>query len=623
MLSGRRKNWWLFGLSAATTAIVILTWALGGMKSLELSTVDMRFSFRGPLPTKTHQDVVLVSIDDKTFSDLELRFPFRRTVQAKVIDQLSKAGAKVIVEDIQYTEPSASPYENDDYVLADAITRAGNVVLVTTETDPKTGATNVMGGDENVKRMGATVGNGKFPLDSDGSIRRFKREIGGIPTLPVAAITRATGKTPPESDFPGGSAWINFVGPELDPSDTKQDPRKITHISFSDVLKGDFNKREVRGKIVVVGATNDTLQDIHRTSSSVAMSGPEIHANSIATIINYFPLSAAPWIVVLLLILLFGFAEPLLNLKVDPWGAFSMCAGLGFLYAGAVFYAFNVGYILPFVFPLVALGLSMFTSLGVNFLSAAFERERVRNEFARFAPDSVVEQVLDEAGDGNRLGGKRMTATLLFSDLRGFTSFSEKLEPELVIATLNDYLTEMSEAILDHHGTLVSFMGDGIMAVFGAPVESNDHADKALGAAREMLARMHFFNERMEAAGLGSGFKMGIGLNTGPVMSGNVGSERRLEYTAIGDTTNTAARLEGMTKGTPYQLYISQETYDALSEQPVDFEFVEEMAVRGREASLRVWGLVDDEDVSDLDPASKAPADPDDLPPEPVWTPTS
>ena len=100
---------------------------------------------------------------------------------------------------------------------------------------------------------------------------------------------------------------------------------------------------------------------------------------------------------------------------------------------------------------------------------------------------------------------------------------------------------------------------------------------------------------------------MGIGLNTGPVMSGNVGSERRLEYTAIGDTTNTAARLEGMTKGTPYQLYISQETRDALSEVPDDFEFVEEMAVRGREASLRVWGLIDGEDVSALDPAEPPP----------------
>lgn len=611
MLSGNRKTYWLFGLSAATTAFVIVIWALGGMKTLELSTIDQRFSFRGPLPAEKYNEVIVVAIDDKTFSDLELRYPFRRNVQAKVIDQLSKAGAKVIVEDIQYTEPSEPPYENDDAVLAESITNAGNVVLATTETDPKTGETNVMGGDENVKAMGATVGNARFPYDSDGVIRRFNRVRGGIPTLPVAAVARATGKEAPADKFPHGSAWINFAG----------DEDVLPKLSFSNVLTGHFNKRAVKDKIVVVGATNSTLQDIHRTSSSLEMSGSEIHANSMSTIINTFPMSKAPWIVTLLLIMLFGFFEPLLNRRFDPWGAFSMCLAIGFVYVFATFFVFNAaGYILPLIFPLLALVLSMVATLGVNFLSAAFERERVRNEFARFAPDSVVDQVLDEAGDGNKLGGKRVVATLLFSDLRGFTTFSEKLEPELVIATLNDYLTEMSEAILDHHGTLVSFMGDGIMAVFGAPVETNDHADKALGAAREMLARMHFFNERMAEQGLGAGFKMGIGLNTGPVMSGNVGSERRLEYTAIGDTTNTAARLEGMTKGTPYQLYISAETRDALSESPEDFEFVEEMVVRGRDAKLRVWGLID-EDVSALDPA-EPPAE-GEPPPEPIWTPTS
>jgi adenylate cyclase len=608
---GNRKTFWLFGLSGLTTLVVVLLWALGGMRTLELSTVDQRFALRGDLDAKYYDDVVLVAIDDNTFSELELRFPFRRTVQAKVIDQLSKAGAKVIVEDIQYTEPSLAPYEDDDYVLAESITDAGNVVLATTETDAA-GNTNVMGGDENVKAMGATVGNARFPFDADAKIRRFDRVRGGIPTLSVAAVTRATGKEPAESEFTNGTAWINFVGR----------PGTVPRISFYKVLNGEFDPKLVKGKIVVVGATNDALQDIHPVSSGKGMPGPEIHANSIATILNTFPMDKAPWIVALLLIVLLGFAEPLLNLRFTPREAFLLSLAGGFVYALATIWVFNLGYILPFTFPLIALGFSMVATLGVNFLSAAFEKERVRNEFSRFAPDSVVEQVLDEAGDGNKLGGKRVEATLLFSDLRGFTTFSEKLEPEQVIATLNDYLTEMSEAILDHHGTLVSFMGDGIMAVFGAPVEVDDHADRALAAAREMLDRMHGFNARMKEAELGDGFKMGIGLNTGPVMSGNVGSERRLEYTAIGDTTNTAARLEGMTKGTKYQLYISQETRDALSEAPADFEFVEEMAVRGRDAKLRVWGLVDGEDVSALDPAEplKPGEDPE---PEPIWTPTS
>ena len=186
--------------------------------------------------------------------------------------------------------------------------------------------------------------------------------------------------------------------------------------------------------------------------------------------------------------------------------------------------------------------------------------------FARFVPDAVVDQVLTRATEEGdpRLGGERMDATVLFSDLRGFTSFAEARDPEQVIDVLNRYLTAMSDAILDHDGTLVAYMGDGIMAVFGAPVASTDHADRALAAARAMLERLEEFNAWIRERGHGDGFKMGIGLHSGPVMSGNVGSARRLEYAAIGDTTNTAARLEGMTKGTPYQLFVGEPTRDRL-----------------------------------------------------------
>ena len=130
-----------------------------------------------------------------------------------------------------------------------------------------------------------------------------------------------------------------------------------------------------------------------------------------------------------------------------------------------------------------------------------------------------------------------------------------------MIDVLNHYLAEMSDAIMDHGGTLVSYMGDGIMAVFGAPIEQPDHADRALAAAEEMLTvRLRRFNEWLREQGLGEGFRMGVGLNSGSVMSGQVGSERRIEYTAVGDTTNTAARLEGMTKGTPHQVFIADST---------------------------------------------------------------
>jgi adenylate cyclase len=198
------------------------------------------------------------------------------------------------------------------------------------------------------------------------------------------------------------------------------------------------------------------------------------------------------------------------------------------------------------------------------------------------------------SADGLRLGGVQREGTVMFTDLRGFTSFSEKLTPAQVIDVLNHYLSEMSDAILDHGGTLVAYMGDGIFAVFGAPLEMSDHADRALATAREMLeVRLPRFNEWIRSQGLGDGFRMGIGLNSGNVMSGHVGSERRVEYAAVGDTTNTASRIEGLTKGTPHQLLFSGSTKEALTSPPADLAHVGESEIRGRTATLELWTIAE------------------------------
>jgi adenylate cyclase len=150
----------------------------------------------------------------------------------------------------------------------------------------------------------------------------------------------------------------------------------------------------------------------------------------------------------------------------------------------------------------------------------------------------------------------------------------------------------MTDAIHAYGGTLVSYEGDGIMAVFGAPLEQPDHADRAIAASRAMLAdRLPRFNRWLREREIGDGFLMGIGLNTGDVVSGMVGSKNRLEYTAIGDTTNTAARLQGMTKGTPHSVFISDTTREALRRPLEDLIFVEEMEVRGRQAKVKLWSL--------------------------------
>ena len=157
---------------------------------------------------------------------------------------------------------------------------------------------------------------------------------------------------------------------------------------------------------------------------------------------------------------------------------------------------------------------------------------------------------------------------------------------------MNRYLGELTEAILGHGGTLISYLGDGFMAIFGAPIEQEDHADRALAAAREILEeRLPRFNAWFRESGYGEGFRMGIGINTGVFLAGNVGSERRLEYTAMGDTVNTASRLEGLTKGSGHSAFIAESTCDALARPANDLVFAGEQEVRGREATIKVWSL--------------------------------
>jgi class 3 adenylate cyclase len=219
------------------------------------------------------------------------------------------------------------------------------------------------------------------------------------------------------------------------------------------------------------------------------------------------------------------------------------------------------------------------------------ERERVRGVFARFLPETVVDELMARGGDP-RLSGVRLVGTVLFSDLRGFTTFAEATPPDRVVDVLNRYFSEMSDAILDQGGTLLGYLGDGLLAVFGAPIRADDHADRALAAAREMLwERLPRFNEWLRGEGLIDGFRMGIGVSSGPFMSGNVGSDRRLEYMAVGDTVNTASRLESLTKEHPHAVLVSDSTRSLLTGPDDGLVFVDELQLRGRKEISKLWAL--------------------------------
>ncbi|MFD0008966.1 adenylate/guanylate cyclase domain-containing protein [Streptomyces sp. NPDC127178] len=220
------------------------------------------------------------------------------------------------------------------------------------------------------------------------------------------------------------------------------------------------------------------------------------------------------------------------------------------------------------------------------------EHRRVHDRFARFVPEPLVDEMLTDLDANLRLGGERRFVTVMFSDLRGFTTWAEARPPDLVIEVLNRYLGAMSDVILDHGGTLVSYLGDGIMAVFGAPVQQADHADSATRAARSMSAALSGFNEWLSDRNNGGPFRMGIGLNSGPVMSGTVGSERRLEYTAVGDTTNTASRLEKLTKELGHSILLAESTRKLLPGDEHDVSPVGAVTLRGRVEPVEVFALM-------------------------------
>jgi adenylate cyclase len=271
----------------------------------------------------------------------------------------------------------------------------------------------------------------------------------------------------------------------------------------------------------------------------------------------------------------------------------------GALYATALQLAFSADLIVPCVYPLVALALSGVAVLAVESTHALAERERVRELFIRYVPERVVDDVLKTADDDLCLAGEIRQGTVLVCDIRGFTAFSESRPAEDVIHVLNRFLGDMAQAILDHGGTLLGYRGDGIFAVFGAPLEQADHADRALAAAREMAGpRLERFNAWLEEHTLGRPFRIGVGLNSGRIVSGHVGCEVRVEYTAIGDPVNTAFRLEEMTKRLPHDVLISGTTQAMLRGPAPGLRYVDSTVIRGKEVEVGLWTL---------DPGAPAP----------------
>ena len=336
------------------------------LPGLEQDSISQRFVRRGPQPAP---QMLVVAIDEKSFDDLNLQWPFPRSRHALAIDRLAQDGARAIVYDVQFTERTRA---REDRALAESVARAGDVVLATAETDEH-GRTNILGGDDVLAELGAHAGASNLPSGAGGVLQRFEPESGGLQTLAMAAA-RVAGRAPAASDFDRRGAWIDFRGP----------PGTIDTVSFSDLVRGRVDPARVRGRIVVVGATAATLQDVHPTptASGKLMSGPEIEANAIYTAVHGLPLRDTPRWIDLLAIVLLGLFPALASLRLRALLAALVAPGAGVAWLVVAQVAFDHGHVLPVAAPLFALAVGTVLTIGAGYASERRRRDRVaqRNE---------------------------------------------------------------------------------------------------------------------------------------------------------------------------------------------------------------------------------------------------
>jgi adenylate cyclase len=464
------------------------------------------------------------------------------------------------------------------------------------------------------------VGLINFYNDDDGAIRRFvpalvddygevRLHFGNLlalkasnqnPASTIARLRHAPALQVWSAEDPRGvndQAFpiIGFAGPP----DTF--PRLSMRRFLTPEAENDPAIRALKDKIVIIAYEPEATQDIHPTPYSLTlwkwqgsdMSGPEIHANIIETLLTgIFPRSVPDWLtsVYLISLLLLG---SLVFYRLPPWRGLAAAVALCALAALIAYLLFRRYWLLPTANLQLGIMLSYIGILGIKLTGEERERARIRKIFSRYVTDEVVEKLL-ASGKLPDLGGEVFQVTVLFSDIRNFTTISESLGPHQVVEMLNTYLTQACEPILAQGGTVDKFIGDAVMAVFGAPVPYPDHARRALNAALDLAQKAQEFRNWMKQRFDGlelPDFAIGIGLHTGEAIVGNIGSVKRLEFTAIGDTVNAASRLESLTKELGWTIVASHSTIEAAPGVVTGRREIR--TVKGRQEPLEVFEVLD------------------------------
>jgi adenylate cyclase len=571
------------------------------LHDLEMKTLDLRFQIRGE--RRPNKDVItIVKLDDNTFATLDKTWPFPRSYHAKAVKHLKELGARLVAFDIIFSEPCIA---GEDEVFAKEIRKAGNVILAA-NIEETTGWTGGISLDSEMRNLpidilrdsASAVGFADIVVDPDGMRRRIGfewsrpdevliNEDGEEEVLPgeryyhlAYQVAKAyLGKDP---NVPKGRpAYINFLGGS----------GVFDTISYDQVVDEEYYKglkEKVEDKIILIGAFSELFHDLHPTVFSETTPGVVVNANAVENILySGFIRPVRPAFDYIILIgLSFMAVFFLIRFQAVKATILIILSILGLFYFSIfVFARLNL-----FVKVVCPVGSVTFIYLGVilnRFIVEQREKLRIRGTFERYVTRDVMNELLSSHED-LLLEGKRREVTILFSDIRGFTSLSEEMDPKDVLSLLNEYFSEMVEVIFRHHGTVDKFIGDAIMAIFGAPTSSPQDPLNAVLAAIEMRDRLLLLEERWAREGKVTSFRIGVGINTGEVIVGAVGSKKRMEYTAIGDNVNVASRIESLTKKFDTEILITQSTYDKVKDH-VSALFVKEVSVKGREKPIKVY----------------------------------
>ncbi len=577
-------------LSVLVGAGVGLIGMLGLLAGI-FDTAGSRVTDRFFLPRNADTSVVIVAIDDGSLGRIG-RWPWPRSVHAALIDRLHQAGAKVIALDVNFPEVSdAIP----DAALATSIKEAGNVVLPVeldfiAERDGLTfDSKNTVQPISSIQAESKSSGFSNVPLDSDGVARRIPLYAQGLDGSEVTAFAyeaaRLAGRAPDISSVSldrFGRMLINFPGA----------PRKsFPIISAADILQDRTDMSRLKDKVVFIGATARDLHDQQNVATSFGdpMSGVEIHASVFDTLVQGKWLSpVSPWIQGLLLILtglLLGFLVPRVKARASALVAFV----IWFAWILTAFFLFDRGYVLDIVWISLVVLFGYMGLLLERWFETDVQRRQIRAAFTRYVSPSVVEQLVNEP-ERLKLGGDRRRMSVLFSDLRGFTTLSEGLTPEQLVEVLNTYLNEMTNIVFEEGGVLDKYIGDAVMAFWNAPLDQADHAIRSVRTAVRMRDKL----EQMNREGFfpkGIELKVGVGVNTGDMVVGNIGADVRYDYTVIGDSVNLASRTESLCKEYGVQIIVTKNTLEMLDESFVTRE-LDSVAVKGKKEPVSIYQVL-------------------------------